>query len=62
VLVSAYTHGKGRFRTKDLCGQVFEDGGAVDGGLGTDTHLILRLGLQVTVDTTDGELLTGVSI
>ena len=43
---------------EDLSGQVLEDGSEVDGGTGTDTLGIVTLA-QVTVDTTDGELKTG---
>jgi len=37
-------------------GQVFEDGGNVDGSLGSNAHLILGVVLQETLDTTAGEL------
>lgn len=41
---------------ENLGGEVLEDGGGVDGSLGSDTHVVLGAGLEVTVDTTDGEL------
>lgn len=41
---------------KNLGGQVLEDGRGVDGGLGSDTHVVLGASLKVTVNTTDGEL------
>ena len=37
-------------------GQILQDGSAVNGCFGTNTHLILRASLQVTMDTTDREL------
>lgn len=43
---------------EDLSGQVLEDGSEVDGGTGTDTLGVVTLA-QVAVDTTDGELETG---
>ena len=36
--------------------EVLEDGGNVDGRLGADTHLVLRVLLQEALDTTAGEL------
>lgn len=39
-----------------LGGEVFEDGRCVDGSLGADSDVVLGSVLQVTVDTTDGEL------
>lgn len=39
-----------------LGGEVLQNGRCVDGGLSTDTHVVLRAVLQVTVDTADGEL------
>lgn len=41
---------------KDFSGQVFEDGGNVDGSLGSNAHLILGVVLQETLDTTAREL------
>src|SRR5690242_9353158 len=43
---------------EDLSSQVLEDGSEVDGGTSTDTLGIVTLA-EVTVDTTDGELKTG---
>lgn len=37
-------------------GQVFEDGGDVDGGFGADAHLVLGGALEETLDATAGEL------
>lgn len=39
-----------------LGGEIFQDGGCVDGGFGADTDVVLGSVLQVTVDTTDREL------
>lgn len=39
-----------------LSGEVFQDGGCVDGSLGTDADVVLGAVLQVTVDTTNREL------
>lgn len=44
---------------KNLGGEVLENRRRVDGRLGTDTHVVLGACLQVTVDTTDGELCAG---
>lgn len=41
---------------EDFSGQVFEDSGNIDGSLGSNTHLILGVVLQETLDTTAGEL------
>lgn len=41
---------------QDFGREVFEDGGDVYGGFGTDAHLVLGLRLQETLDTTAGEL------
>lgn len=41
---------------ENLGGKVFENGRGVDGSLGTDADVVLGSVLQVTVDTTDGEL------
>ncbi len=43
---------------EDLSSQVLEDGSEVDGGTSTDALGIVALA-EVTVDTTDGELKTG---
>ena len=40
-------------------GEVFEDGGSVDGGFSSDSHVVLSSNLQVSVNTTDGELSRG---
>ena len=37
-------------------GQILENGGNVDGSLGSNAHLILGVVLQETLDTTAGEL------
>jgi len=37
--------------------EIFQDGGHIDGGLGSDAHLILGVVLQETLDTTAWELL-----
>jgi hypothetical protein len=47
---------------EDFGGQVFEDGGNVDGSLGPNAHLILGVVLQETLDTTAGELTKKVSL
>lgn len=41
---------------EDLGSQVLEDSGNVDGSLGANTHLVLGVGLEETLDTTAGEL------
>ena len=41
---------------ENFSGQVFEDGGNVDGSLGTNSHLVLSVVLEETLDTTAGEL------
>lgn len=41
---------------EDFSGQVLENGGDIDGGLGSNTHLVLSVGLQETLDTTAREL------
>jgi hypothetical protein len=43
-------------KLENFGGQVFEDGGNVDGSLGSNAHLILGVVLQETLDTTAGEL------
>lgn len=37
-------------------GQILEDSGNIDCGLGANTHLVLRVCLEETLDTTAGEL------
>jgi len=44
---------------EDFRSQVLEDGGTVNCGLGTDPHVVLSPCLEVTVNSTDGELKTG---
>lgn len=41
---------------ENLSSEIFEDGGNVDGGLGANTHLVLGVCLEETLDTTAGEL------
>jgi hypothetical protein len=42
---------------ENFSSQVFEDGGNIDGCLGSDAHLVLGVVLQETLDTAAGELL-----
>jgi len=46
---------------EDFSGQVFEDGGNINCSLGSNTHLILGVVLQETLDTTAGELETSLA-
>jgi len=46
---------------EDFSGEIFENGGNVDGCLGTDAHLVLGVVLQETLDTTAGELKTSLA-
>ena len=41
---------------ENFSGEIFEDGGNVDGGLGSHAHLVLGVVLQETLDTTAGKL------
>jgi hypothetical protein len=41
---------------ENFSGEVFEDGGDIDGGLGSYAHLVLGVVLQETLDTAAGEL------
>lgn len=41
---------------ENLSSEILEDGGNVDGGLGANTHLVLGVCLEETLDTTAGEL------
>lgn len=41
---------------ENLGSEILEDGGNVDGGLGANTHLVLGVCLEETLDTTAGEL------
>jgi hypothetical protein len=41
---------------EDFSGQIFEDGGNVDGSLGSNAHLVLGVVLQETLYTTAWEL------
>ena len=41
---------------QNFCGQVFEDGGEVDGGLGTDARLLSRYRAEVTLYAAAGKL------
>jgi len=43
---------------ENFSGEVFEDGGNVDGCLGSYAHLVLGVVLQETLDTATGELET----
>ena len=42
---------------EDFSGKIFEDGGNVDSGLSSNSHLVLRVVFQEALDTTTGELL-----
>ena len=44
---------------EDFGGEVFEDGGEVDGGFGADARLLARDGAEVALYATAGELETG---
>lgn len=44
---------------EDFGSQILEDSGHIHGGLGADTHLVLGVGLEETLDTTAGELESG---
>lgn len=46
---------------ENLSSEILEDGGNVDGGLCANTHLVLGVGLEETLDTTAGELEVKVS-
>ena len=41
---------------EDLGGQVLQNGGNVDGGLGAHAHLVLGVLLEESLDATAGEL------
>lgn len=41
---------------ENLSSEILEDGGNVDGSLGANTHLVLGVCLEETLDTTAGEL------
>lgn len=41
---------------KNLCSKVLQNSGDIDGRLGADTHLVLCVGLQETLDATAREL------
>lgn len=41
---------------EDLSRKILEHGGDIDGGLGADAHLVLRVVLEETLDTAAGEL------
>jgi hypothetical protein len=41
---------------EDFSGKIFENGGNIDGSLGSNSHLVLSIVLQETLDTTAGEL------
>jgi hypothetical protein len=43
-------------KLKNFGGEIFEDSGNVDSRLGSYSHLVLRVVLQETLDTTTGEL------
>jgi len=47
---------------EDFSGQVLEDGGHVNCSLGSNSHLVLGVVLEETLDTTAGELELQVSI
>lgn len=46
---------------EDFSSQVLENGGDIDGSLGTNAHLVLGVLLEETLDTTAGELAGDVS-
>lgn len=43
-------------KLKDFSSQVLKHGSNVDGGLGTNAHFVLCIGLEKTLDTTAREL------
>lgn len=43
---------------ENFSGKILQNGGDIDGGLGTNTHLVLGILLQETLDTTARELST----
>lgn len=45
-------------KLEDFGSQVLENCGNIDSGLGANTHLVLGIGLEETLDTTAGELET----
>ena len=45
-----------RIKKPDFGGQVLQNGGAVDGGGGTDSTIGRNFGLEVSVNATDGKL------
>ena len=47
---------------EDFGGQVFEDGGQVDGCFGADARLLARDGSEVTLYATAGELISRGSV
>ena len=47
---------------ENFSSQVFENGGNVDGSLGSHAHFVLGVVLQETLDTTAGELTKKVSL
>ena len=49
-------------KLEDFGGEVFEDGRHVYGGLGADTHLVLGLRLEETLDTAAWKLSSRVSV
>lgn len=58
--ISDFTRGRGMTHSCELenfSREIFQDGGHIDGGLGSDAHLILGVVLQETLDTTAWELL-----
>jgi hypothetical protein len=46
---------------EDLSGQVLKNSGDIDSSLGSNTHLVLGVLLEETLDTTAGELFNHVS-
>lgn len=43
-------------KLEDFSSEVLKNGGDIDGGLGTNAHLVLSVLLQETLDTTAREL------
>jgi len=48
-------------KLQNFSGKVFKNGCDIDGGLGSNTHLVLGVVLQETLNTTAGELKTSLA-